>query len=408
MPTYPLPTLAAQVDANGITAPSYEDIFASLQASFMQIYGSDAVLTPDSQDGQLLAVYAAAINDANQTAVAVFNAFSPTYSQGAGLSSIVKLNGLSRLVPTKSSVNVTVSGDIGTVINNGVVGDGTNNWDLPPTVTIPNTGEIVVTATAQSAGAVPAAVGTVTKIVTPTLGWTGVTNLTAATPGAPLETDAALRRRQTLSTSLPAQTVVASIGASLASVPGVLSYAIYENDTNATDTNGVPAHSLSAVVEGGDINDIATAIALKKTPGTGTYGTTSVNTIDVAGVPNTIKFFVLTQVPIDITVNMTALPGYISSTGDAVQAALAQYVNTLAIGEDSYIGRLWGPADLQGRAAQDATGLTQAQLDALSKTYKVTSITQGAHGGALSAADFIVAFNQAVTVDVANITVNVT
>jgi uncharacterized phage protein gp47/JayE len=408
MPTYPLATLAAQVDGNGISAPTFEDIFASLQTSFAQIYGSDAVLTADSQDGQLLAVFATAIHDCNQTAVAVFNAFSPSYAQGAGLSSIVKLNGLARLVPTKSTVNVTVSGDIGTVITNGVVGDGTNNWDLPASVVIPSAGELVVTATAQQAGAVPAGVGAISKIVTPTMGWTGVTNLAAATPGAPLETDATLRRRQTLSSSLPAQSVVASIGASLASVPGVLSYVIYENDTNTTDANGVPAHSICAVVEGGDVNAIAAAIAFKKTPGTGTFGSTSIVVYDASGVPSTIRFYVLTLVSIDITVNVTAISGYVSSTTDKIRAALAQYVNTLGTGDDSYIGRLWGPADLQGQAAQDATGLTQAQLDVLSRSYKVTSITQGAHGGALSAADFVVAFNQAAFVDVANIVVNVT
>jgi uncharacterized phage protein gp47/JayE len=407
MPVYPLATLAAQVDATGISAPSYPDIFASLQASFRQIYGEDAVLTADTQDGQFLAIFALAVHDANQTAIAIFNSFSPHYAQGAGLSSLVKLNGLTRLVPTKSTVDVLVSGSVGTVITNGIVGDGTNNWDLPVMVTIPLSGEITVTATAEEDGSIAAAPGTVSRIVTPTLGWAEVTNPGAAAPGAPLETDATLRRRQDFSTALPAQSVVASISASLASVLGVTSFVIYENDTNVTDANGIPAHTICAVVEGGSVDDIAAAIALKKTPGTGTFGTTSVTVLDQSGVPSTIKFYVLAPVAMDIIVSVTALAGFVTSTADKIKAALVQYINNLDIGEDSYIGRLWGPADLQGQAAQDATGLLQGDLDVLSKTYKVTAVTQGAHGGALSAADFVVAFNQSAQTATANITVNV-
>ena len=70
-------SLAAQVTSTGITAPPYADILASLIASFQSIYGIDSYLGADSQDGQMLAVVAKAINDSNQTAIAVFNSFSP-------------------------------------------------------------------------------------------------------------------------------------------------------------------------------------------------------------------------------------------------------------------------------------------------------------------------------------------
>jgi hypothetical protein len=67
MATYPLPTLSAQVTSAGISAPAYSDILLSLQASFRAIYGSDAYLEADSQDGQFLAIMAQAINDCNQS-----------------------------------------------------------------------------------------------------------------------------------------------------------------------------------------------------------------------------------------------------------------------------------------------------------------------------------------------------
>jgi hypothetical protein len=43
----------------------------------------------------------------------------------------------------------------------------------------------------------------------------------------------------------------------VAAVLGVTRLAAYENDTNSTDGNGIPAHALSLVVDGGDALAIA-------------------------------------------------------------------------------------------------------------------------------------------------------
>ena len=97
MMSYPLPTLAPTVSAAGISTVSFYDIQQSLIASAKQIFGNDVYLGNDSQDGQLIGVFSQAINDCNQIAAAVFNSFSPTYSQGAQLSSLVGINGLQRI-----------------------------------------------------------------------------------------------------------------------------------------------------------------------------------------------------------------------------------------------------------------------------------------------------------------------
>jgi uncharacterized phage protein gp47/JayE len=75
-----------------------------------------------------------------------------------------------------------------------------NAWILHPSVTIPLAGQITVTATCQTLGAISAPAGTITSIQTIVPSWQTVTNPTAATPGAPVESDAKLRTRQTIST----------------------------------------------------------------------------------------------------------------------------------------------------------------------------------------------------------------
>ena len=155
MTTYPLPTLAPVVTATGISAPSYQDILLSLQASYANIYGSDIVWDASTQDYQWVAIQAAAINDTNQTIIATYNSFSPATAQGAALSSVVKVNGIAREVPSNSSVDLTVVGQAGTTITNGLVGDNLNlntQWDLPASVVIPPGGSLLVTATCSVSG----------------------------------------------------------------------------------------------------------------------------------------------------------------------------------------------------------------------------------------------------------------
>lgn len=391
---YPLATLAAQVNEAGISAPTYADVLASLQASYQSIFGSDAVLDPSSQDGQWIAIIASAVNDANATAIAVFNAFSPASAQGGGLSSVVKINGIARLVASNSTADLTIVGQAGTLIAAGIVGDGFGNqWALPAHVTIPGGGSIVETAVCTVAGALTAAPGTITNILNPTRGWQSATNAAEATVGAPVESDATLRRRQSFSTALPALSVLDAIVGQIANLAGVETWAAYENDADLVDANGIPGHTISLVVEGGDSVQIATVIADVKTPGTGTFGTTSEFIIDPKGVPNTIKFFRPTVVRIIATVTLTPLTGYVSTTGDALVAALADYVSGGAIGQDVIWSKLFVPANL-GNAP-------------LSATYDISSITVGIFGGGRASADVPIAFNAIASLAVADIVLNV-
>lgn len=358
---------AAYVDATGIHAPSYADIKAFLDSQFQAIYGSDIVITDDSQDGQLIGVMALAIADANNACIAVYNSFSPSTAQGVGLSSMVKINGMARHVPSNSTAALDLIGSAGTVINNGIVQDTPgNNWALPASVTIPPSGVVTVTATCQTPGAVTAPPGDIARIYTVTLGWQSASNANAAAPGAPIENDAQLRIRQTQSTAIPARSVLEGIIGAVASLPGVTAVRGYENDTNATDANTLPPHSISMVVQGGDAVQICQAILSKKTPGCYTYGSTRESVNDVYGLPHDIGFFVPTVVPIGVKITLHPLPGYSTIVGAAISQAVADYINGLLSGDDVIYSKLWLPANLC-----DATG---APVGATG-TYDITAMT---------------------------------
>lgn len=391
MTTYPLATLAAQITDAGISAPSYADILESLKASYRSIYGSDAYLEADSQDGQWIAIQARAIHDSNSTAIAVYNSFSPSTAKGAGLSSVVKINGIARQVASRSTADVKIVGEVGRQIDNGQIGDGVHRWNLPAVVIIPPAGEIVVTATCAVEGAISAAAGTLTTILTPTFGWQSVTNDAPATEGAPVETDAQLRIRQTKSTALSAETPLEAVEAGVAAVPGVTKLRVYENDTSVPDADGISAHSVAVVVEGGDAQAIGGIIFAKKGPGTGTYGSTTVNVPDAYGVPKSVKFSRPSVQQIKVSVDLHPLTGYASTVGEKVVAALAAYINGLVIGADVYTNRLYTPANLP-------------VSDPDSETFEIDAIQIAKVGDAFGTANIVIAFDEIAQIDPANIT----
>ena len=380
--------LTPYIDDTGLHVPEYSDIKSTLESAWQGIYGEDIYLEPDSQDGQLIAVFALALLDTFQAFEQVYQGFSPSTASGETLSRVVKINGIRRQAGSFSTADVTITGTAGTTITGGIVEDvAGQKWNLPASVVIPSGGQIVVTATAQDEGEITAQAGQITKIATPTRGWQSVTNAAAATVGAATETDSALRQRQAYSVALPSSTILEGTLGAVLSVEGVTKATIYENDTNSTDANGIPAHSISVVAQGGDATEIATAIWLKKTPGCGTYGTTSEVITDSNGITTTINFYRPTISTIQATVTIAPEAGYVAVTAQAIQQAVADYVNALAIGADVSIARTTAAAIMAGPA------------------YDVSSVIMGKNGGAQSASNVVIPFNGLATCDPDDVTV---
>lgn len=403
-------TLGPTLDSTGLNIPDYSDIYTQLKSQYESIYGADASLDPDDQDGQFLAIFAQAVDDANNATQDTYNAFSINTAQGAGLSSLVKITGTRRSGAGNSTDTITITGTANTPINNGQVGDTLGQgtiWNLPATVVIPNTGTINVTITNTQEGDVTFAPGQISAILTPTAGWATAVNIGPATAGAPVQKDAALRAEAANAVAGPANTILESISAAIAKVANVTRFFVYENDTDVNDGNGQGPHSIYAVIQGGDTQDIVNAIGSTKSPGTTTLGTTSGTFVDQNGVPDVIRYYQLTLVTITVIVTLVPLTGFVNSTTTLIQQAIAYYLSNIAIGGDSYLSRLYSAANLSGDAAVTATGFSQAQLDAFSNTYEITSILQSRPEDAPPAAQTVpIAFNEACFSAIANITVN--
>lgn len=364
MTTFPLDSLGVTIDETGASAPPYSDILTSLQVSYRGIYGSDANLDDNTQDGQFLAVFAKAINDDNNSVIAAYNARSPSSAQGVGLSSVVKINGLDREAQSNSTTVVVIVGVTGTSINGGIVGDSVGlgtQWTVPAFTNIGDDGTATITVTCTTPGAITAEPGTLTVILTPTIGWQTVSNGAVAAPGNPVEVDATLRQRQSTSQGQASQSPVIATKSAIGNLVGVTRVDYDENQGSGPDANGVPGKSVAFIVEGGDVVQIAQTIALKKTIGCGTFGTTSEVVVDPAGRPVTINFFVLDLTTIVVVVTISALAGYSDTTAALIQAAVSAYVSSLPIGSIVYINKVEAVAALMGsplNATFEITGVT--------------------------------------------------
>lgn len=394
------PTIAAA----GISAPDFATILAVLNERVREIFGDDIYIEPDSQDGQLLGVYSLALSDLNAAAVAVYNAFSPATAQGNGLSSVVKINGLRRKLPSRSQAEVRIGGVVGTVIRNGIVSDGTTRWTFPEVV-IPPAGVVTVTATAEADGAIQAAANTITQISTPVRGWQTATNPLAAIEGRPVESDAELRIRQTRSVAKPSQSLWESMYAALWQLDGVRRVAGYENPTHEYDDNGLPPHSVCYVVEGGDAEQIGQTLLLYKNPGCNTVPDSATSppfpspqdvhlTIrDYTNDHRKINFYRPKYVRIAVQVDIEPGQGWSGDIESQIKNAVAAYINALPIGSDVRYFRVSVPINMCNRQFIDA--------------YNVVGIRISGGAGSLGNSDIQIGFREAAQCAISDVVINV-
>lgn len=385
---------APYIDASGLHVPTYPDIRDDFVADAKRIYGQDIYLENDSADYQYISAISLKFYDVLQTLQLAYNNRSPATAVGAALASVVKINGIKPKPASYSTVPVILTGQGGTVVTNGIVQDVAGiNWALPATVVIGTSGSTSSVATCQTLGDITAQVGEINKIMTPTAGWYAVNNSVAASPGQAVESTSSLRSRQAISTANPSTTVLDGIRGALSSLPGVTRLELYENDTGQYDSNGLPPHSLTTIIEGGNDEEIARTIHTRKTPGGYTNGTTAILIMNDRGQNVLIRFYRPTYFDTAVTLNIRRLTGYTSNTLENIKANIVAYLNNLAIGQDLALSALWAAA-------------MAANANLHMPSFSIQLLTAGTVGGAQGTADIVIPFHGVTKGELANIAVN--
>jgi len=189
---------------------------------------------------------------------------------------------------------------------------------------------------------------TITEIVTPVLGWDSVTNPLAASPGRLVETDEEIRLRFRNTKLERSSNILDSLYSSLLNVDGVQEVAIYENDTDITDSNGVLPHSFLPVVLGGSSQSIAQTIWENKPMGIASQGNTVVPITDSQGFLHNIGFERPTPVTIYVAMVLSLNPEapvqFSGDGADQIRAAIQTYASeNFGVGKDVIYSRMFTP-----------------------------------------------------------------
>lgn len=203
-------------------------------------------------------------------------------------------------------------------------------------------------------GPIGAAAGTLTDIRTPVSGWNAAINLADVTAGSNIESDPALRARRDAelagqSSSSPDGIYAAvsrvNAGSTDPSHQPPTAVRVFYNDTDYTDADGLPPHSVEVLVRGGTDQDIAEAVFASVAAGTRTYGNQTSTVVDSEGVSQTVRWSRPEEVEIyvDMTIKFDAAAwptGSETLIAQAAISALLTQVETFPIAQDVRVSPL--------------------------------------------------------------------
>lgn len=289
------------LDETGLTLKTLNEIVADLEAGLKAIYGEDINLDSDTPDGQAIHLFAQAATDLREVVRDIYTSMDPDQAQGRVLDQRVTINGIERKggTYTVTPVNITVDRDVSLIGLDGeesragvytVKDDAGIQFFLLNSASI-SAGTHSLSFRAENLGAVLVSLGTITTAATAIAGVTAINNSSGVTTqGVDEESDAALRLRRQKSISNVASSYLDSIEGNLLDVEGVSEAVVYENYTDTTDGDGIPPHSIWAIVAGGTNADIGAVLYAKKTAGAGFLGDVSVNVPRTNGRTYPVKF----------------------------------------------------------------------------------------------------------------------
>lgn len=386
----------AGLDATGFTVKTVTEIRGEIDEDLKTAYGQSVGLSDDDFLGRAVAIFSEREANLWELAEAVNAANNPDAATGANLDSLAALTGTTRDAATESTVTLTLTGTPTTVVASGsqasvtgtlekfttlaeativastawatttayVIGDrvknsgnvylctvaGTSAGSGGPTTEASaivdntvtwrflgnGTGDIDVAAESENTGVIVGTSGTIITIETAVSGWDSVMNILDATLGTDVETDEALRSKREDELASPGTAPIDALRTDLLLVADVTSVTIFDNNTDTTDADGVPPHSVEALIQGGTDQAIFDALLAGVAAGILTHGTTSGTAEDSEGKDHTMKFSRPSEIDIHVVITLTFDDDVFPSDGDdQVEAAIVAFGDAQATGKDA-------------------------------------------------------------------------
>jgi hypothetical protein len=326
------------------------DIVARLKASSAvgpaQDYSTTAPL------GQIVGALASEIAEVWELGQGVYNSGDPEAVEGVPQDQLYSLTGSERIAARASTCVCTLNLDPGITVAEGsqISVDGRPDLTFTLDADVTNSGgsaaDFPGSFTCTATGPITANAGTLTVIDTAVSGWNSVTNAADAVLGRDAANAIEYRQRWSDERAQRGSTTVSAIRAALLDTETTPAFAtietvlVLENKLDTADANGLPPHSVEAILDDGPIpsvDDDAIAQVIwdrGASAGINTHGNTSGTATDSEGVEHVVYFSRVTRRPVYVRLAVTRGAAY-PTNGDAlVSAAIVAAGNALKVEED--------------------------------------------------------------------------
>ncbi len=292
------------LDENGLTIDTLQEVIIKFEEGYKDIYGNDIILDSNSPDGQVINIYAQAIRDVLELLQQVYTGFDLQQAIGVILDQRITTLSIQRQGATFTQQQVEITTDRSLTLEGldaaandpdgigyTVADNAGTQFILLDTFNAPGAGVHNLTFRAKDLGSITTLPNTVTNPVTVVLGVTLINNPTGVLElGLDGELDSTLKLRATKSTANKSKGFIDGLTGLLLNITGVTDARVFENFSNIIDADGIPAHSIWAIVEGGANTDIGDTIYATKNAGAGMKGVTTVDITTVNGSVFTARF----------------------------------------------------------------------------------------------------------------------
>lgn len=400
------------ITSMGVIVPDTSTVLEDVQSEWRALFGTDLDVSPETPQGRMIEEETATRIFCIQIVAMISNMLNLGKAYGFVLDDLGALFLLYRKPATYTQVAVTMNGVPGTLIPAGTRLQSTadNIFATISDATIAENGSVVVYCQAQETGPIPAVAESITVILDAVNGLETVINNTGPTQlGQEQESDNVFRNRIRTSLNVNSIAIISAIKSALENLEGVSGSYCYDNYGDvATVIDGVsvPAHSILAVVDGGDTQEIAQVLFNKKTIGTGyvaepaeeaSYAVITETVVDDYGNQNKVRFMrpILQPVDIKITVRRQNYSG--ENLTDAITTAIVDFANGENPEVDGVvIGGSLSPFEIA------------AAVSSVIPDIFISNVEIGNHGSSLSSATMTFGEIHKAEITAENITVNIT
>lgn len=341
------------LDEKGFRRKTYDELLEDMEIKARELFGADINTSARAFMGLLLRLFAWFLSLAWIILEKVYYSGYVSTATGVQLDRLAKLVGIRRRAASPANGSVTITGTVGKAIPLGteVTGatEGSPIYQTTEDATIGAGGNITVPVEALESGtAFNVGANVLTQLVEPDTEVASVNNTLAITNGQDREEDYEFRSRIL---DAVAGGGTSNIKNELLAVEGVRAATVFENDENV-EVDGMPSHSIRAVVLDGDDAAIGSALLGAKPGGIQTAGAVSVTVKDMSGRDKVIKFDRAEEVDVHLRLTITRNDAFPFDGEERVKTSLVQYIGGLdadgrlyaglGMGDDVVFSRLIG------------------------------------------------------------------